>query len=152
MPDICRVSIVRDREHESLLRDILLRDDNRVLIMSHKIRPIAGTRLASWQPASNGKSSRLVARFGGISIEADGLEKMREELRPQGGELHHTPNVHAKVVATERRAIISSYNFLSSDPFGTAARAREVGILVEGGLIPKLVLEKFFASNSVEAR
>jgi hypothetical protein len=141
----CRVSIVRVRDHEALLRDILLHNDKRVLLLSHKIGPVAGTRLASWQPANNDTTPRLITFFGESTIDPDVLDNMRAELGPLGVQFHQTTRLHAKVLATSQRAVISSYNFLSADPFGAAARAREVGILVEGGEVPKLLLERFFA-------
>jgi hypothetical protein len=44
--------------------------------------------------------------------------------------------------------IISSYNFLSADPFHTASRAREVGVLLESEFLAETVatalMEKTF--------
>jgi hypothetical protein len=141
----CQVSIVRDRDHEALLRDILLYNDKRVLLLAQKLGPIAGTRLASCKPTNNDATSRLITFFGESTIDSDALDKLRTDLGPFGVELHQSTRLHAKVLATAQRAVISSYNFLSADPFGAAARAREVGILVEGGEVPRLLLERFFA-------
>ena len=34
---------------------------------------------------------------------------------------------------------VSAYNFLSADPFGNFSGARELGVLIEGGPMPKLL-------------
>ena len=41
--------------------------------------------------------------------------------------------MHAKVLVSDASACISSYNFLSADPFGTARKARELGVVLDGG-------------------
>jgi hypothetical protein len=49
-----------------------------------------------------------------------------------GGSFRYAPQQHAKVVVCDDFACVSSYNFLSTDPFQTTSGAREVGVVLEG--------------------
>lgn len=139
-PDKCLVRLVRDREHTALLRDVLLYEDGNVLVTSHKLGDIALTRLASRQPVGDKPAEPLIVNYGETLLDTEALNALATSTASSGVQLCHTSRLHAKVLATKHRAIISSFNFLSSDPFGTQARAREVGVLIEGGNIPEALL------------
>jgi hypothetical protein len=140
-PDKCSVRLVRDREHTALLRDVLLYETGKVRLTSHKLGNIAPTRLASRQPAGTKPPEPLIVNYGETFLDADALSGLANSTAPSGVQLCHTPRLHAKLLATKERAVISSFNFLSADPFGAQARAREVGVLIEGGKIPGLLLD-----------
>jgi phosphatidylserine/phosphatidylglycerophosphate/cardiolipin synthase-like enzyme len=139
-PNKCSVRLVRDREHTALLRDVLLYETGKVLLTSHKLGNIAPTRLASRQPAGNKPAEPLIASYGETFLDAEALSGLAKSTVSTGVRLWHTPRLHSKLLATKERALISSFNFLSADPFGAQARAREVGVLIEGGKIPGLLL------------
>ena len=136
----CLVRLVRDREHIALLRDFLLYDSEKMLLTSHKLGTVAATRLASRQPANGKPSDPLTITYGETSLDADALAGLAKSTAPLGVHLRHTPHMHSKILATSKRALVSSLNFLSADPFGARSRAREVGVLIEGGSIPPLLL------------
>lgn len=139
-PDKCSVRLVRDREHTALLRDFLLYDSESMLLTSHKLGSIAATRLASRQPAGNAPNAPLTVGYGQKDLEADALEALTKSAAAAGVTLRHTPHLHSKILATSKRALVSSFNFLSTDPFGTQSRARELGVFIEGGSIPSVLL------------
>lgn len=139
-PNKCLVRLVRDREHTALLRDFLLYDSEKMVLTTHKLGPIAATRLASRQPTGNAPSAPLIVDYGQNELEADALETLTTSAAPAGVTLRHKPYLHSKVLATSKRALISSFNFLSAGPFGSSTRARELGVLIEGGAIPSMIL------------
>jgi hypothetical protein len=139
-PNKCSVRLVRDREHTALLQDVLLYETGKVLLTSHRLGNIAPTRLASRQPAGNRPAQPLIVSYGETCLDAEALNGLAKSTVSSGVQLCHTPRMHSKLLATEERAVISSFNFLSADPFGAQARAREVGVLIEGGPIPRLLL------------
>ncbi len=139
-PNRCSVRLVRDREHTALLRDVLLYETGTVRLTSHKLGNIALTRLASRQPAGSAPAEPLIVNYGETFLDADALTGLVNRTAPSGVHLCHTPRLHAKLLATKERALVSSFNFLSADPFGTQTSAREVGVLIEGGELPGLLL------------
>jgi hypothetical protein len=134
------VRLVRDREHTALLRDVLLYEDGNVLVASHKLGDIAPTRLASRQPSDGEPANPLIVNYGETFLDEEAFNALVKCTALSGVKFSHVSRMHAKVVATKNRAIISSFNFLSADPFGNQARAREVGVLIEGGSLPEFLL------------
>jgi phosphatidylserine/phosphatidylglycerophosphate/cardiolipin synthase-like enzyme len=139
-PNSCLVRLVRDREHTALLRDVLLYEDGNVLVTSHKLGDIAPTRLASRQPSGGKPANPLIVNYGESFLDSESFNSLVQSTASAGVKFSLVGHMHAKVVATKDRAIISSFNFLSADPFGNQARAREVGVLIEGGNLPEFLL------------
>jgi len=54
------------------------------------------------------------------------------DVEQQGGRLVRIPKLHAKVLLSDRSGCVTSYNFLSTDPFGKLVGARELGVAFEG--------------------
>ena len=79
-----------------------------------------------------------------------GLTELDEQWRTRiellataaGGTVARVADMHAKVLVSDSSACISSYNFLSADPFGTAKRARELGIVLEGEAVARRIAER----------
>jgi hypothetical protein len=147
-PNRCSVRLVRDREHTALLRDVLLYETGKVLLTSHSLGDIARTRLASRQPAGNKSPESVTAHYGETFLDPEALSGLAKSTALLGVRLYYTPRLHAKLLATNERAVVSSFNFLSADPFGVQMRAREVGVLIEGGKIPGLVLNLSIGSTT----
>nr|CCA88617.1 conserved hypothetical protein [Ralstonia syzygii R24] len=126
------LSVVRDFDHEMVIRDLLLGASKRVGVVSHKLGPKAPIRLASvqyWPQASRG--TRELQVIVGSRPENDGaLREATELVHRMGGNLKVRAGVHAKLVVTDDTVLVSSFNPLSADPFGTAENAREVGVLI----------------------
>lgn len=131
------ISVVRDLEHEVVIRDLLLSASRRVGIASHKLGPKAPIRLASAQygsqPSRDARKVRVVV--GGYSSSDAALKETVELLRNLGGDLKERGGVHAKLVVADDAVLVTSFNPLSGDPFGTAENDREVGLLIRGKLI-----------------
>ena len=73
--------------------------------------------------------------YGYSELDNEWLSKVEGVVRRIGGTIVRLPQVHAKVLVSDASACISSYNFLSADPFGTTRRAREIGVVLEGGRV-----------------
>lgn len=133
---------VRDQEHEPLMRDLLLGAKERIGIASHKLGPKGMVRLAS---AEHGHTSGNLGRqvkviIGEIPSEGnDVFQEIESLVGKLGGSVAIIPGMHAKVLVADDVVLLSSYNFLSADPFGTAVGAREVGVLIRGGGFSDLV-------------
>jgi hypothetical protein len=144
-PNRTQIRVVRDIEHEHWLRDWLLSDSDAVLT-SHQLGEIALTRLKSLEyssvlvPQDSPRKRRIQIGYGTSQTNL-AAQTAVSLVKASNGELIHAPGLHAKVLADPRRALISSYNFLSADPFGQAKRSRELGLLIEGGRIPALLCE-----------
>jgi len=80
--------------------------------------------------------------FGPSSFRLGGFEWSVRLGARVGGAVAHVPGMHAKVVVSDSSVCISSYNFLSADPFGTAKRARELGVVIESEAVARTVAEQ----------
>ena len=129
------IKLVRDQEHEALMRDMLLTANHRVAVTSHKLGPKAPIRLESLRAASEESSPSVKVRiFVGEVLPEDSELVLAVEAcaRRAGGTFSILSGLHAKVVLADDAVLVSSYNFLSADPFGTATDAREVGFYLQG--------------------
>jgi hypothetical protein len=126
------LSVVRDLEHEKVIRDLLLNASRRVGIASHKLGPKAPIRLASLQylPEASRDARRLQVVVGSRPENDGALREAYELVHRMGGDLKVRTGVHAKLVVADDAVLVSSFNPLSADPFGTAENAREVGLLI----------------------
>lgn len=122
--------LVFDREHEGLLRELAAGAQQRLIVLSHRLGPVAESRLVM---ASEAKPPEYCVLYGHCELDEMLMASLGEMIHRSGGTLAHLPNVHAKVVVSDASACISSYNFLSADPFGRSRRAREIGVCFEGG-------------------
>lgn len=126
------LSVVHDLEHEKTIRNLLLGTSQRLGIASHKLGPKAPVRLASVQywPQASRDATRLQVVVGSRPENDDALREASELVHRAGGNLKIRPSVHAKLVVADDAVLVSSFNPLSADPFGTAENAREVGVLI----------------------
>jgi hypothetical protein len=76
------------------------------------------------------------------------VRTVRLTVEQSGGILRRRSGCHSKVLVSDHRMIISSYNFLSADPFHTASRAREVGVLLESEFLAKNVVKVLMGISS----
>lgn len=127
-----KAKIILDREHETLVREWSGSAQQRLMILSHRLGVIASARLARLVSARRDTNFDCMVGYGYSELPAEDLSLVDERVRSVGGQLAHVDDLHAKVVASERAICISSYNFLSADPFGKAAYSRELGIALEG--------------------
>lgn len=131
------LSVVRDQEHETIIRELLLGGRQRVGIASHRIGPKSPIRLASLQyrPEDIGDARELKVLVGLSPEDDSSLRETVEVVKSLGGSLSVRRGVHAKLLVVDDSVLVSSYNPLSADPFNTAENAREVGILIRNKII-----------------
>lgn len=122
--------LVLDRDHEGLMREWLQTAQHRLLVTSHRLGPIGQTRLVS---AERGLTDRTFRVLYGSQCELnETVRRCEGVVKRSGGDLSYVEGLHAKVLVSDLSVCVSSYNFLSADPFGAARHAREVGIAIDG--------------------
>ena len=136
----CQIRIVTDREHEAVFNSLVTSCDREMQVLSHQLGAIASSRLKVFRVLNDKKLDKFLIRYGALSNTSD-LEfanEMEELVEKYGGSIQKQNEVHAKVVANENQICISSYNFLSADPFSNAVGMKEIGVLISGDMISKI--------------
>jgi hypothetical protein len=124
--------LVLDRDHEVVLREWLRTSQHRLLVTSHRLGPSCEVRLVSAEVERPGAFAFDVF-YGLADRDDDGLSRIGGTVRRSRGRLKQVAGLHAKVLVSDASACVTSYNFLSADPFGTAKNARELGVAIDGG-------------------
>jgi hypothetical protein len=130
-PGNATIRLVLDREHEVVLREWCKTGQHRLLIASHRLGPASEARLVAAE-VKRPESFAFDVIYGHSDQEGPGLKRVEDALRRSGGTLKLVPDLHAKVLVSDTSVCVTSYNFLSADPFGTAKNARELGLVIEG--------------------
>ena len=86
--------------------------------------------------------------YGHTELDAGQLGQVHQVIANAGGSFLYASQQHAKVVVCDELACVSSYNFLSSDPFQTASGARELGIVIEGANPAAWLYERVLSKTS----
>ena len=126
---------VRDQEHEALMRDMLSGATRRAAVISHKLGRKAAIRLASLPSSAGVASPSVEVRILAGEAPHDDTELLANVdacVRGANGRFSILQGLHAKLLLADDAVLISSYNFMSADPFGTATDAREVGLYIRG--------------------
>ena len=126
--------LVLDHAHDPLLYDWTMKANSRLLVASPKLGPISEARLVN----ANKKCSTSFDHFDYEVVF--GRDKGNEYWRVDvtngvvnaGGTVRRVAGFHGKALVSDEAACISSYNFLSADPLGTARDAREIGLAIDG--------------------
>jgi len=126
-----KVRLSLDGEHEVLLREWMRTAQARLLIASHKLGAASEIRLVS-ADVQRPDSFVFDVLYGRSDEDEARLKRVAELVRKMRGVFKYVPELHAKVVVSDASACVTSYNFLSADPFGTAKNAREFGLVIEG--------------------
>lgn len=143
----CQVRVIRDQEHEAIMFELLNSVRERCWVASHKLGSKASIRLASLLNSATPPPTHTLINYELPFVEETRLQGLKAELAARGARFEQRPHFHAKCVVTDDRAMISSFNFLSADPFNNSSNAREVGLLIEGGFLPKELWNRFAASG-----
>ncbi len=61
-----------------------------------------------------------------------------------GGRFRRASKMHAKVLVCDENSCLSSYNFLSADPCGTAVRMRELGLIISDVEPTNWIMERVY--------
>lgn len=126
------VRLILDREHEMLLRTWLSRAQTQLLVASHQLGPAADARLVAAENRARGEVFQYTVLYGRTELDSARISQLTDCVQRASGKLCCIPELHAKVLVCDQSACVSSYNFLSADPYGTAVAARELGIVFEG--------------------
>lgn len=138
-PASSTVRLVFDREHEVIIREWSASAQRTFLVLSHRLGPAADSRLVR---ADESTADQFSVIYGMTELDDASLTRISDKVRVAGGTISKASGVHAKVVVADTEVCISSYNFLSADPFGTSNRARELGVVIEGGGVANWVVER----------
>ena len=144
--DSATVRFVFDREHEVIMREWSAAAQHRLLVFSHRLGPAAETRLVR---SGESNTSVFIVGYGRTNLDEGALSRVDSMVRGGGGMVRKLPDMHAKVLVSDASVCISSYNFLSADPFGTAVGARELGVVIEGGDVATRVAERLAKVSGV---
>jgi len=127
------LTVVRDQEHEAVIRALFLAASRRIGVSSHKLGPKGPIRLASikYGPLVAGGIKELRVIVGSRSEDGVSFAAAADLVVGMGGALTVRMGVHAKLVVADDTVLVTSFNPLSADPFGTAENAREVGLLIQ---------------------
>jgi hypothetical protein len=142
-PDGCVVSLVLDQDHEALLREWFTSAARRLLVTSHRVGPAAEMRLAAAPTRLADEGVEYRAFYGQTFLDGDQQDGLAEEVARAGGVFTHLPGLHAKALIKDDQVCISSYDFLSADPFGRATRARELGVVIRSPAISNVIWQEF---------
>ena len=137
--DSATVRFVFDREHEVIMREWSASSQHRLLVFSHRLGPAAETRLVRYGAPT---TSVFVVAYGLTDLDEGALSRVDRMVRDAGGRVAKVPDLHATVLVRDASVCISSYNFLSANPFGTASRSRELGVVIEGAHVATQVAER----------
>jgi hypothetical protein len=130
--DYVEVGLVRDLQHESLIQDLLLNSRSRLFVGSHQLGRVAELRLMAALRRSDFHNRDFRVAFGETELLEDDVSLLSKEISAVGGQLLRAPGFHSKILIGDDSCYIGSYNFLSADPFSTASRSRELGVVVGG--------------------
>ena len=108
------VRLVFDREHETVMREWSASAQHRLLIFSHRLGPAAESRLVR----SGESTARLfIVGYGLTDLGEEWLSKIDGIVRRARGTVTKLPHMHAKTLVSDTSVCVSSYNFLSADPY-----------------------------------
>jgi hypothetical protein len=151
-PDFCTVQVIRDQKHMSLLSECLVSAQSRCAVLSRKIDDVAVRRLAALKKRDdNLQHIALSIQHGKLpNITPENHAALKHMIQAAHGTLIERANLQARAIVADTSVLVSSYNFLSGNPFDKLTRAREVGLFIEGGKISEevwKVIEPSVSSN-----
>lgn len=145
------VSLIRDREHEWSLREWLSSAQNRLLVTSDHLTAVAATRLVAAEGRVRGAAACSYAVwYGRTDLQHEQLISISADVQKGAGTLVQVPGLHAKVVVADETACVSSYNFLSADPYQKASGDRELGVVVKGAEPVTWLVERLWLKPDFE--
>jgi hypothetical protein len=137
-----RVSLVFDYDHEALLRQKLAEARERLLIASHRLGEISTNRVLAAQNRSRAQAFCFDVFFGEDNLVNAKLSDISAALGAANGLLDRRPGLHSKILIADNMACIGSYNFLSTDPFGTSRDAKELSVRVDSEEVVDHIYER----------
>lgn len=126
-----KARLILDGEHDALLHDWMSKAQSRFLVASHKLGATFETPLLNADVERAGSFDFNVL-YGQTNEDEPRLAIVDKFVRRMGGVLKHVPHFHATALISDTSACVTSYNFLSPDPFGTSKKTREIGLVIEG--------------------
>ncbi len=133
-----QVRLILDREHEALLREWTSTTQGALLLTSHRLGVAAEGRLVTIGKSQGAAEFERIVAYGETELNVDAVTRIARNLEEFGAKLVKNASLHAKVLISDRSSCVTSYNFLSADPFGNSARSRELGVAFEGPMVESL--------------
>ena len=144
--DSATVRFVFDREHEVIMREWSASSQYRLLVFSHRLGPAAEIRLVQ---SERSIASLFITAYGFTNLDKESLSRVDRMVSGAGGTVRRVAGMHAKVLVSDASVCISSYNFLSADPFGNSSGTRELGVVIEGGDVATRVAERLATVSGI---
>ena len=141
-----KIWLVLDRDHDPLLNDWTRKAHSRLLVASHKLGPMSEDRLVNANKKRPMSFDYKVV-FGRDKGNEDWREGVTNGVVGASGAVGRVEGFHGKALVSDGAACISSYNFLSADPFGTARDAREIGLAIDGPEAADRIWNRIVLSN-----
>lgn len=144
-PRQCTVRLVRDYEHQALLKSSLLSAQVRCAVFSSKVGSAALARLA---PLKQRKQTTgpliLTVRYGELrDMTAEQQTSFKQLIDDASGQLTRQDGLQANALLADQTVLVSSYQFLAESPFAKARHTKAVGILIEGGIAAETLAEEY---------
>ena len=133
------IRLVFDREHEAIMREWSASSQHRLMVFSHRLGPAAESRLVR---SDESTVSIFIVAYDFTDMDRACLSRIDSMVRRARGTVAKLPHMHAKILVSDSSVCITSYNFLSADPFGTGRRARELGVVIEGADVATRIAER----------
>ncbi|MDZ4851112.1 MAG: phospholipase D-like domain-containing protein [Pirellulaceae bacterium] len=140
------IKVVQDRDHAGEMTRMLNRSDDRVFILSHQLGEIAATRLEALR--REGAGPTVCVRYG-KSVSKHASDRAQEVISRIGGSLEQFTELHSKLIIADQEICLSSYNFLSADPFQKSRDAQELGLSIVCEHADWLAAQIFCISSAV---
>jgi len=123
------IGLVRDFEHEGLLFALMRSSKKRFFLASHQLGPVALARLAPIIRRAESEQVKVSIAYGQSNLPAEDLDTL---MKAKNVTVLNIEGIHAKICIGDEVGYVGSYNFLSTDPYGTSSRSREVGVVLRG--------------------
>lgn len=123
--------IVIDHDHSALLRSALANIGQNLTVISHKLGVAAQTRLVAATNKERQADSNFTVLYGQREVQEIAYTQIEQVMKEAGGLLFRKPGLHAKAILADEWFCIGSYNFLSTDVYGTSSKTKELSLLVE---------------------
>ncbi|WLB87703.1 hypothetical protein [Bradyrhizobium japonicum] len=124
--------LVLDFDHDALLRTGLTTAQNQLIVVSHKLGVAARTRLVTATSKLRSTDFRFSVFYGQRDVEEAAYAEIEDLVGRAGGKICRKPGLHAKVLVADNWVCLGSYNFLSTDVYGTSSRTKELSVILEG--------------------
>jgi len=125
-------AVVSGRDHLAILAEMSERSRSALVIVSHQLGPVASLRLGGLFSRSTPRDTLVGAvLYGEAKVDADTLRQLEHQVSECGVELRQRLGLHAKVILSDDRLCVGSYNFLSTDAHDSRNKMLEISLVAD---------------------